>query len=240
MKTLIVGCSFVDGLYLNNDTQYKINNDLYDIKGNPGSGNQAISARVLWECAQTSYEKVIVLWTGINRLDFPIGLALHQTMPVKNDKPLYPFLTVMGDLVWYHSGGFCSAEFNTDTPTWFLDWCRAQYKSSSPRYLTDLSLISILQAQSFLKSKKIPYQMAWIYSVDKVYSDIGWIDHVLGRIDKKSSFFNQIDWTTFVSYQPLFDYAREKQQLQDDKFHPTPACLLEWFQNAMDLDLTTH
>ena len=81
-KTLIVGCSFVARLtYRLSDDDYHVNAQKYTILSSPGSGNQALAARTIYELSQNKYDQVVVLWSGINRLDFPVSAELNKTYP---------------------------------------------------------------------------------------------------------------------------------------------------------------
>jgi hypothetical protein len=243
LPTLIVGCSFVKNL---NNPSLSINRTKWITVGSSGSGNQAISARVLHECSQNKYKEVIVLWSGINRLDFPIGRALHDVMPKDSDGyQKYCYYSIMEDIIWYHSGGFMLSGASDDSPEWFQNWCKVQYKSSSSRYLTDLSILSIIQAQSFLQAQNIPYRMSFIYDIDHDYErhytsgrDGRYIEPGCGKIDRSSKLINLVNWQSFTSHQPPYEYAQSLGQLSDG-FHPDCDAMLNWFNNALNIDLTT-
>jgi len=242
LPTLIVGCSFVKNL---NNPEYSVNLDRWTLAGSSGSGNQAIAARVLHECAQKNYREVIVIWSGINRLDFPVGLSWHRAMPLDSEGyPKYSYYSVMGDVVWYHSGGYMLSGCSSDSPDWFRNWCKTQYKSSSPRYLTDLSLQCIIQTQSFLKSQSIPYKMSFIYDIDFDYERHFtdghrgcYIEPGCGKMDKSSDLVNLVNWSNFTSHCPPYEYAKSIDQLEDG-FHPTGPAMIDWFNRALNIDLT--
>jgi len=79
-KTLLVGCSFVDRLtYRLNNDDYHIDAKRYQVLSSPGTGNQAIAARTIYQLSQDTYDQVVVMWSGINRLDFPISQELQKT-----------------------------------------------------------------------------------------------------------------------------------------------------------------
>jgi hypothetical protein len=243
LPTLIVGCSFIQNL---NNPSFSINRNKWITAGSSGSGNQAIAARVIHEYLRAEYKEVIVLWSGINRLDFPVGRAWHNVMPKGSDGyPVYSYYSMMDEIIWYHSGGFMLSGTSPDSPSWFKEWCKLQYKGSSPRYLTDLSLQNIIQTQGFLNSRKIPYKMSFIYDVDYDYerhypgghTDC-YIEPGCGKIDRSSNLINLVDWTSFTTHQPPYEYARDTDQLEDG-FHPNFTAMAEWFNRAFKIDLTT-
>lgn len=243
MTTLIVGCSFVQNL---NDPINGVDKDKFKFCGTAGSGNQAIAARVQHEISHNQdYEKVIVLWSGINRLDFPIGRPYHNTMPVDKDGyPAYAYYSLMNDVVWYHSGGWSLSGCSDESPGWFRDWCRTQYLSSTPRYLTDLSAQAIIATQGFLDKCGIPYQMAWIYDVDADYqrhftgghTGTTYIEPGCGKIDRNSILLNLIDWTKFTKFTPPYEFGNQSNSLWDG-FHPHFESMRKWFKLALDVDL---
>jgi hypothetical protein len=241
LPTLIVGCSFVQNL---NNPSFLINRNKWLTAGSSGSGNQAISARVMHECSQHKYKEVIVLWSGINRLDFPVAKSLHDVMPKdSNGYPVYCYYSVMGEVVWYHSGGFMLSGTSPGSPGWFQDWCRTQYKGSSSQYLTNLSMMSIIHTQSFLQTQNIPYKMSFIYNIDYDYErnfnrNDTYIEPGCGKIDRSSKLVKLVNWAPFTKHQPPYEYAKSLHQLEDG-FHPQCSAMLDWFNRAFNIDLTT-
>jgi len=241
-STLIVGCSFVQNL---NDSRNNVNRQNWHTVGTSGSGNQAIAAQVINQCSQQNYKEVIVLWSGINRLDFPIGKSLHDIMPKDSDNyPDYSYYTIINDIVWYHSGGFMLSGTSDKSPPWFRNWCQTQYKSASSKYLTELSLLSIIQTQSFLQARNIPYKMSFIYDIDYDYerhyskNHSGcYVEPGCGKIDRSSKLIDLVDWSAFTTHQPPYEFAREIHQLEDG-FHPRFPAMNEWFKRVFSIDLT--
>lgn len=228
-RTLIVGCSFIEKI--------AISNKKFLLLGQSGAGNQSISARTIYACSQERFKRVIVLWSGINRLDFPIGLSLHETMPLdKANRHLYPFFTQIGDMVWYHSGGFCLSGVSDQCPKFMREFFQQQYKGSTGRYLTDLTLLSMLAVQNFLQSQGLRYNMSFIYDSDKPYTDHR-IEPGCGKIDRTSPLIPLIDWTSNTAFSPPYEYALHRQQLEEDGFHPTSDCMNDWFWQAFQIDL---
>jgi hypothetical protein len=228
-----VGCS-----YLHNIDQVQINTDKFKICATPGSGNQSMAARVVYECSQQQFDQVVVVWSGINRLDFPIGKALHKVQP-KDKSGLYDYgyFTEIGDMVWYHSGGWGLSGCSDPCPTFLQSFFKNQYLGSSDRYLSEMSLLSIIQTQSFLASRGIPYKMSFIYDVYADYAEARYFPG-LGELDKTSPLNSNVDWKKFYIDTPMFEYAQDTKQMSKDQFHPTSNCMIEWFKTYMDIDLT--
>ena len=238
MNTLIVGCSFVENIkFKNPPTPQHVIGEQFTICGSSGAGNQSIAARVIHECSLKSYDQVVVLWSGINRLDFPVGIELHKVLPIdKTGYPVYQYWTRINHSIWYHSGGFRLSGTSDDCPKFFRDFFDHQYRSATPQYLSELSLLSIIQTQSFLKAKNIPSVMSFIYDVDHGYTE-SFIEPGCGKLDKSLPLAALVDWSMFKAQIPPFEYARSKNGLEPDGFHPLFDTMLEWFDVQLDINL---
>ena len=236
-RTLIVGCSFVENIALKHPQSHqRIDSDKFLLLGTSGAGNQSIAARIIDQCSRERFDKVIAIWSGINRLDFPIGRSLHEVQPLdKKGYPVYPYWTRTGETVWYHSGGFCLSGTSDQCPKFMRDFFHNQYLGSSARYLTDLTALSVLSAQGFLALQQIPYAMGFIYDIDKPYVDDK-IEPGCGKIDRRSPLVHQIDWQKFTTMTPPYEYGLSQGALEDG-FHPKFDCMIEWIRLAFGIDL---
>lgn len=229
-RTLIVGCSFVQNLQVDKDS------GSYRVAGTSGSGNQAIAARVLYECGRERFRRVIVIWSGVNRLDFPIPYDLHETFPKDSDgNPAYLFHTLLDTAVWYHSGGFYLSGTSDECPGPVQAFFKQQYLGATPRYLTDLTLGAIIGTQGFLQQHQISYEMTWIYDVDEPYSDEK-IEPGCGKLDRTSPLHDLVDWTKFSPHQTIYEHCRDQNQLEDG-FHPEQRCIIPYLNQCFQLDL---
>lgn len=235
--TLIVGCSFVENLIYQPESPPKtINLNHFTIRGKSGSGNQAIAARVAWEVSNYSYKRVIVLWSGINRLDFPVGRALHDTFSKISDHEwYYPYYTELGDMIWYHSGGFLLSGCNDQCPVPVKDFFQNQYRGSTPRYLSDMTMMSVLTTQGLLESLQIPYKMSFIYDINYGYTE-SWIEPGCGPVVADSPLYAKINWDKFTKH-TLFEWARERNLLCADNFHPSFEGMRAWFLEELAIDI---
>jgi len=233
-ETLLIGCS-----YLHNIDPRQINSSKFKIRATPGAGNQSMAARVIHECSQQNFDRVVVIWSGINRIDIPIGKDLHNVQSKeKSGEYKYGYFTELGDMVWYHSGGWALSGCSDPCPGFLQNFFKHQYKGSTDRYLSDFSLLSVLQAQSFLASRNIPYNMSFIYDIDADYADSKF-GPGLGQIDRNSPLNALVDWTTFSLEKPMFEYGLTTDQMTEDRFHPTSDCMIEWINAYMGIDLTS-
>lgn len=224
-KVLLVGCSFLSCL--------QIENSNIKIIGKAGAGNQVIAQLVYHEVAKAHYDQVCVLWSGINRIDVPIGMDLHRVLGHK-----YHFCTDIDDTVWYFSGGIDMSGNSDQCPPEVRKIFTTMYKGATSKYLTDLSLASILACQNFLQSIKIDYKMSFIYDIYKQTQEISWLDQVLGPLDPESRLKNLVDWNSVQITNTPFEWCQQRNLISEDKFHPTPDGMKQWLLENFDLDLS--
>lgn len=251
---LVAGCSYLDvGMRQPMPPWDKINYRKYLIKGDVAAGNQAIAARVRHELARQDFEQVIILWSGINRVDIPVSLETFYSLP-----NTYKFITKL-DEVWYLSGGMCGSwQQNEDCPSEIRSMFHNEYVNQTARSASDTTLKTIAETQTLLESKGIDYAMSFIYDVNADYNNeldvIGnkyprtyaterwpnWLalEHCLGQIDTTSPFYNQVDWARFPAKVTPFEYCAARSMLETDRFHPTKDGLKQWFQTQLDIYLT--
>jgi len=254
-SVLIAGCSFVGVAagYLN--PAPSINHTRFKFFDAPAAGNRAIAARVRHELFRNSYDHVVVLWSGINRVDVPVSRKTHIRTP--ND---YRYVSVMEDWVWYHSGGIAGSWQSDDVcPAVVKSQFRDQYLRQTDKSATDTTLAAILETQDLLASRKVNYNMCFIYDIHQSYDDtvdkaintkyrtIGFdrwplwlaLEHCLGKVNTTSGLYNMVDWDKFNSGIPPYEYCAERNLQQIDRFHPTPFGMAEWFETQLNIDLTS-
>lgn len=243
-RTLLVGCSFLARLtYRLQDDDFHINAHRYQILASPGSGNQALAARTIYQATQEKYDQIIVLWSGINRLDFPISQELQQTYApeVQNGAKFWAASCTIGSMAWYHSGGILGSgtEERSTTPDPLVKFFRTQYlgTSSGSLYLSELTLLSILSTQGVLEKLKIPYQMGFIYDTQRSLQ--GSQEHFHGIMDCNTPLYSAVDWSKFTRYESPYEWAKHRKLLENDHYHPTRNAMVEWFRLAMNIDLQT-
>jgi hypothetical protein len=238
-KTLLVGCSFVDRLnYRLNNDDYHVDSKKYQVLSSPGSGNQAIAARTIYQLSQDTYDKVVVVWSGINRLDFPISQELHKTYP-PNGKDSWAASCPVGSMSWYHSGGICgSGTSESGTPESLRQFFRTQYlgAESGSTYLTEMTLLSIISCQAVLEKSGVPYQMAFIYDTQRSIPQET-EEHSHGIMDTASPLYSMVDWKKFTRFDAPYEWAKQHNRLETDGYHPTRNAMIDWLKLAMNIDL---
>jgi hypothetical protein len=224
-RVLVVGCSFFSSLECDNPN--------IKIIGKPGAGNRLISEIVIHELANNSYDKVYVAWTGINRLETPISIGLHTTVANSG----YPFFYRLNDVVWYSSGGIDASGARPPCPSEIQKLFRTQYLDVTAKYLTNLTLSSIISAQSLLTAKQIPYRMSFIYDVNNQIYDNSWLSNVLGAIDWSDPLHKLIDWYKIQTDNTPCEWCKSRNLLTEDNFHPSVDGMTEWLLENFELDI---
>lgn len=239
-KTLLVGCSFLARLtYRLSDSDLHVNAKKYNVLASPGSGNQSIAANTIYEVSQNHYNRVMVLWSGINRLDFPVSAELNKTYP-ENKEGAWISRCSVGSMVWFHSGGMLGSgpgELSA-TPEPLKRFFQTQYlgTTSGSKYLTELTLLSILSTQAVLEKNKIPYQMGFIYDTQKSIP-IETEEHSHGVMYKDTPLYNAVDWKKFTRFEAPYEWAKKNNTLESDNYHPTRNAMIEWLKLAADIDV---
>jgi hypothetical protein len=254
-SVLIAGCSFAGIAAGYSHPAPKVNLDQFQFFGDAAAGNRAIAARVRHQISRAKYKHVVVMWSGINRIDIPIERTTHEKLP-----DIYPYVTVLEDWAWYLSGGMGSSWQSDDhCPNLVKSQFREQYLHQTPRSATDSSLAAILETQELLNSRNINYTMCFIYDIYRSYDEVvdkvtntyrrtigtdrwpRWLalEHCLGKIDITSSLYSMVDWGKFTIPVTPYEYCAERDLLQIDQFHPTSFGMAEWFDTQVGFNITS-
>lgn len=227
MKTLIAGCSFVFNLSFANS----INRDKFTLFGSPGASNLSIAARVQHEVLSGHYDRVVVLWSGINRLSFPLPAGADSIVD-------YQFRDSINNETWYHSGGMgCSGE-QPEAPSLVRNYFKTQYLAANSMYLSTLTLRNIVLTQQLLNSLSISSTMSFIYDIhnrDKTQHEVS---H--GAVDADSPWYNLVDWNQFTAQITPWEWCSANHSLSEiDQYHPTHEGLIGWFDEQLNIDLVS-
>ena len=246
MRVLIVGCSFVNMLSLHEPVNRgntfiwprffsHINTNRYDIWGTTGSGNAAIAQRVVHLMSKQKYDRVIVVWSGVNRLDLPVSQEWHKTMPHSNTEEYeYVYFTDLGETVWYHCGGYFGP-LNPKMPKVLRDMFRTQWLGASRRFLTDLTLANVIMLQGVLEKQGIDYRMGWMYDPRRSYDDPT-IEPGCGQLDESSPLMHMVDWTK-IDPRTAYEWAQSNGMMYPDGFHWSWEGGRQWLIEVMGEDI---
>lgn len=232
MTTLFVGCSFLQSL-----SAHYPNCEKYHIFSSPGSGNQAIAARTVYQLGKHKYSDAVILWSGVNRLDVPVPTTIHNAWAPDG----WVATCEIGDSTWYHSGGpNCSGQTNP-TPKLIQKWFRQQYVGSglNSLYLAEQTLLAIVTTQAVLQQHDVPYKMAWIYNTD--HGNVGsQHEPSHGKLVKDTPYFNLVDWSRFAAKISPYEWAQQKNMFDKDQYHPSLAAMIDWLREELAYDFVPH
>ena len=215
---LLAGCSFmfqIQAIDTITDDLRKHGRTIFH--ASCGSGNESISASVVDEIMKrkSELEYVLVLWSGIDRLDLELN-----TDDIEYDWKHNNFL---------HSGGVLGSWQGLDNKN-IRDYMNYYYKYSDSKINTQRTVRSIFAAKCALEAYNIPYDFGMIYNpYDKKTSQD---EATLGLATR-----NFDEYLTIPTY-PL-NWCKERNLLSDDKFHPTTEGFIQWI-DSLNLKVHAH
>ena len=227
MNILISGCSFTQWPEYPGGPnvcwpKYLGTNNQFTNLGEAAAGNQYICDSVIREVLSkpNRYDKVVVMWSGVSRLDYLTSLEDSAWNSLFDS---YGFYRRLPDnkLGWIFSGG--------QMGTWFKHpvahkMFYEMYKVSSPLSLASINLMEIIKLQNFLDAKQIPYMFSSYvnyWTTGPALSpngDFGVCDFPeLNTLIKEINFDK---WLFDGDRGCLYDVARRMNNFMEDGFHP--------------------
>jgi hypothetical protein len=189
--------------------------------GEPAAGNQYIADSVIRAVNTNRPDMVIVMWTGVSRLDYLTSLEDSAWEQLFDSYGFYR--RIPGNKLGYiFSGGQMGTWFkNPVAHKMFYE----MYKVSSELSLATLNLQEIIKTQHFLKSKNIPYKfMSYVnywnnkkdLSPNGDFGIIGMpeLDYLINDIDFAQWIFSDSDRNG------IYELAKSNKDFQPDGFHP--------------------
>lgn len=223
IRCLISGCSFS---YYQNSWSELLKNNYHNIDTNnismPGAGNKYIADSVILTGVD-NYDLVIVMWSGLTRLDVPV-----ERSEIFNN---YYFKRTVNNSTYLYSGGIIGSWLSNSITKMVFD---GQYKMSSNLDLIKLSLLEMIKLQGYLKSKNKKYIFTsyvnyWNKPKDWISSngDVG-----LNNIDGIDHLINQIDFDNWLflndNKDGIYEFALQHDFFIEDKFHPSTSAYEFW------------
>ena len=242
MKILISGCSFTQWpefpggpnicwpRYLNEQ------NPEWTIKNlaEPGAGNQYIADSVirhLLDNPNENYDEVLVMWTGVSRLDFLTSLEDPAWNDMYNSYGFYRRVDACPDKMGYiFSGGQMGTWFNNPVAEKMF---REMYKVSNPLSLATINLMEMIKLKGFLESRGLKYRfMSYVnYWGDGEYVSRNG-DFGVGRFKETKVLIDSLkldDWIfTDGQRNGLNELSIKNNDFQEDGFHPGDKTQEEW------------
>ncbi len=219
MNLLVNGCSFSRGP---GSWPYFVNCTNLTNLAQAGAGNSYIHESTVFELSQRSYDYVIVMWSGISRIDFKVederyfhdSSFTSKYQKQRNDWPgkvIYPvndqdFVDdnwVFGDGIINNEKGLVSKNF-----------LNGIYKYLGNDEFVYHFLQKIVALESFLKSQQIPY----LFSFYKNY-----LDEL-----RKSPLFNLLNKDRMIADVTLAEIAAIYNSYAEDGLHPGDLAHKAW------------
>jgi len=234
MKILISGCSFTQWRNYGSgpnicwpmslDPNWSITN-----VAEAAAGNQYICDSVIRSVLSERPDHVLVMWTGVSRLDYLTSLEDPAWDELFDSYGFFRRLPD-GKLGWIFSGG--------QMGTWFKHpvahkMFYEMYKVSSELSLATINFMEIVKLQNFLKNKCISYHfMSYVnYWNDRDnISPNG--DFGVYRHPELKPLINEIDFAPWIFTNTdgdgIYEMAKKNNDFQEDGFHPGDATYQEW------------
>lgn len=197
----------------------------------PAAGNLYICDSVIRNTLQERPDQVLVMWSGVSRLDYLTSLEDPAWDELFDSYGFFRRLPD-GKLGYIFSGGKMG--------TWFKHpvahkMFYEMYKVSSDLSLATINLIEMIKLQEYLKGRGIPYKfMSYInyWKSEGVPEFNG--DFSLTDIPEIQFLIEQIDWSNWIFADDqkacVFDLALANNDFLSDGIHPAKRTHAQWAQ----------
>lgn len=200
----------------------------------PGAGNQYVSdsiVRHIIENPTVKYDHVLVMWTGISRLDYLTSVEDPDWNAMYDSYGFYRRVDSCPNKLGYiFSGG--------QIGTWFANsvaekMFREMYKVSSPLSLASINLMEMIKLQNFLENRNINYTfMSYVnyWGTGSNLSRNG--DFGVSDFPELESLIGSFNWSNWLfaneTKDCLYELSKQRNDFQDDNFHPGDAVQEHW------------
>jgi hypothetical protein len=225
MKILTSGCSFTYNAWPKFLEGHQVTNI-----GFPGGGNKYIADSIIHELSQNHYDLVLVMWTGLTRLDLPVT----KNIKLFDD---YPHGHEIGPVNYIFSGGLVGSW--TSHPISKLLFENI-HKIMEVDDLMLMSLLEIIKLQGILKGKNLNYY--FMSYVNYWKSPDEWIDDRYHKgIDSYPILvptIKEIDFDQWIFLNNckdgVFELAKNMNQFQEDNWHPNDVVNKLWAEKILE------
>lgn len=199
----------------------------------PGAGNQYIANSVVRYVLENpaQVDLVMVMWSGVSRLDFLTDLTEPSWHRLFDNYGFYRRVESCPNTLGYiFSGGALGPwTLNQDVTALF----RQMYKVSSNLSLAHNNLIEIIKCQEFLKSMHIPFRfMSYVnyWNHTDHCSPNG--DFGVLKYPELKPLLNNIDWSQWIfqnnNRDGIYEMAKAAEDYHGDRFHPGLQTNQQW------------
>lgn len=192
----------------------------------PGAGNQYIANSVAANLIENpnKYDLVLVMWSGVSRLDHLTSLEDDAWRELFDQYGFYRRVENCPDLLGYiFSGGYYGPWTTNSTTTALF---KGLYKVSNKLSLAYTNLMEMLKTQHLLESKKVPYRfMSYVnyWKKDPEYNSPNGDFGVLG-FRELNNIINEIDFSKWIfadeEKNGIYEEAKSREDYHGDRFHP--------------------
>ena len=203
-----------------------------DNKAWSGAGNKYIADSIILSCAEYNPDLIMVMWSGPERLDFPIRKEFYA------DSSLITYSR--SDNIRYMISGGPHSSLYSNIDLLAENLFKNLYIHTSPLELNIMTLLEIVKLQNFLVNLKIPfYFMSFcnFWNIDNLpnstFSMVGYKDH--SQIQKLTA---MIDFDRWIfeneNKDGYYEVAKKMNCFKPDKFHPGFEASRIWGQIVKD------
>jgi hypothetical protein len=226
MKILVSGCSFTVGWAeprANWPSRIHRSNIVKNLAC-AGAGNRYIGQSVVLELLQDRehYDLVLVMWSGLQRVDFLVNDFVYDAIDTNR-------ASVDGLYCYAFFGDSYTHKHNQSL---LRDTGKEIFKLSNEETLGCASLIEMINLQNFLKANSIPYRfMSYVNYWDDDDQVIN-LNFGVHKYLSCSQLAKHLDFDNFLFYNDshdgFYEFAKDKNMIADDGFHPTLQAHIEW------------
>ena len=226
MKILANGCSFSRGpIAWPNHIARWMDAELVNL-AQAGAGNVYISRTTISELQARSYDLVLIMWSGIERIDIQVDdislffnsayTSYYQSQ--QNDWPekiVHPINDQ--DFVqknWVFSTGF----LNKDPCIIDTGLFQSSYRFQNFDNHLQRSFLDMLSLENYLQNKSIPYAFAFYQNY----------------IDLMGNLADQLDWCHIYNQTNLWQVTNSLADYDTDGLHPGPTAHQTWARDFYD------
>jgi hypothetical protein len=239
MNLLISGCSFTQWPEYPGGPNICWPKFLQDLNPNwnisnlaePAAGNQYIADSVIRHTIKSRPDHVLVMWSGVSRLDYLTSLEDPAWERLFDSYGFYRRVdTCPSKLGYIFSGGQMGTWYKNDVAhRMFYE----MYKVASPMSLATINVMEIVKLQNFLQNHKIPYHfMSYVnyWNTDAHVSPNG--DFGILAFPELKPLIDQIDFDRWIfsdqQRNGIYELAKQQHNFQPDGFHPGIPIYEQW------------
>ena len=221
-KVLVNGCSFSRGpnswpYYL----QEMCNFDLVNL-AQAGAGNTYIQETTVSELSKRSYDYVIIMWSGLSRIDYKVAdidlfkdnKYTSKYQKTKNDWPSKVIIPINDQDYVEDNWVFGCGMLNKDKFLTNINFFTSIYKYVDYEQFVYHSLQKMISLQSFLKSQNIPYLFTFYQDYQQ-------------DLEQYTDLYGLLDQENMYHCENIYRIAKSIKDI-DETFHPKSASHQQW------------